>query len=746
MVQPEQENAGSPSVSVPAAESLEQVVAELDALSLQRSAVNRGPEGKLPDHQPRIRGGATEGDRSGTVAQPCSYAAMRCAGCGEEFYTGEPMISHLDGVVHDLESCRHSHSSNFEARLLQERADASGSSQMWHAVYSDEPGVSGVYVTKSEADSLLKGSAGRSARYLACKSEEDGHTFVRRCLHEHATRSLHAALPEQGGLAGSASKRVQTAEKLSASRLEKIERCIAGKCGMEHGVGLSTACRMGCGRWLHVEKCAEMGRGFAALGNFTCPQCVAKEMMVDGAVPTDRVLSVATRSSVLRLSQGKQTTGASYSAYTSLEDEYVLGLGEALGMVMRLPRHSPETFMAFLTWMATDKSRVRSIESVMRSAGAFMTKLKIPDVTKDKEVQAHAKDLLDKCGTEHEPATAATPRMVHHLVRQRGAVDCRYLQSSFLRSREKVQIVAEAVGGCRISEVTGGGEAHGVLANETCIITNPETGEEVVEMKLEHSKTGFARFLDLKGVTDGHEIPVAQLLRDYWWQAGMPTTTRKVMGMSVVRPDFWVVRISLLGLHDFAVFEGVMGRIRDPRVLPIKNALIAKARLKHSAGDEDKKFINIAAGRGTDASLVAMVELFTEKGMSARVVPGPLLLSTTGGSKGQIMPVPYATSSAFGPTKELLQKAWEMANADEEDPDKELEERRGRPPLWTTHSLRRAADTVARRDRKKNEVSEEEIDIYLGWHEKILLKEMQRHYEALDMHARMRQARITGGM
>ena len=110
------------------------------------------------------------------------------------------------------------------------------------------------------------------------------------------------------------------------------------------------------------------------------------------------------------------------------------------------------------------------------------------------------------------------------------------------------------------------------------------------------------------------------------------------------------------------------------------------------------------------------------------------------------MPVPYATSSAFGPTKELLQRAWEMANADEEDPDKELEERRGRPPLWTTHSLRRAADTVARRDRKKNEVSEEEIDIYLGWHEKILLKEMQRHYEALDMHARMRQARITGGM
>eukprot|EP00966_Prymnesium_polylepis_P281813 6512014-Prymnesium_polylepis.1 len=43
----------------------------------------------------------------------------------------------------------------------------------------------------------------------------------------------------------------------------------------------------------------------------------------------------------------------------------------------------------------------------------------------------------------------------------------------FIRGRERVHIEAEGLGGCRIGEVAGAGECHGVLANETCIITDP---------------------------------------------------------------------------------------------------------------------------------------------------------------------------------------------------------------------------------------------------------------------------------
>ena len=58
--------------------------------------------------------------------------------------------------------------------------------------------------------------------------------------------------------------------------------------------------------------------------------------------------------------------------------------------------------------------------------------------------------------------------------------------------------------------------------------------------------------------------------------------------------------------------------------------------------------------------------------------------------------------------------------------------------------MRRAANTTARRDREQTSTTEAEIDIYLGWHERILLKDMQRHYEAMSIRERMKQARITG--
>ena len=65
-------------------------------------------------------------------------------------------------------------------------------------------------------------------------------------------------------------------------------------------------------------------------------------------------------------------------------------------------------------------------------------------------------------------------------------------------------------------------------------------------------------------------------------------------------------------------------------------------------------------------------------------------------------------------------------------------------PKWTSHSLRRLADTVARRFREETGTTEDEIDMYFGWHERVLLKAMQVHYATLAVRERMAQARITG--
>jgi hypothetical protein len=104
--------------------------------------------------------------------------------------------------------------------------------------------------------------------------------------------------------------------------------------------------------------------------------------------------------------------------------------------------------------------------------------------------------------------------------------------------------------------------------------------------------------------------------------------------------------------------------------------------------------------------------------------------------------MPLAVSSTFSVTKELLTKAWVLANRDGPDPDLDL--RDGEAPKWTTHSLRRMADTVARRDREMSGTSEAEIDIYFGWNERVLRRAMQVYYSALSILDRMSLARITG--
>jgi hypothetical protein len=270
-----------------------------------------------------------------------------------------------------------------------------------------------------------------------------------------------------------------------------IDLCIAGKCGVDHDE-TSTKCLSGCGRRLHVETCAQMGRGFAALGNFRCVECRMRELVVAGstASPSAEIERVVRRTMVLELNQGKETTAAGFADYTQLEERYALGMGKVLdGAALHLPRHNAESFKNFLTWMAIDADRARSVESVMRTAGSMMVKLGLPDVTKDGSVKAHAKDLLDGISMEHETATTATPAMLKWCIEE--GIDERFKHpSGFVALREKVQFICEGVGGCRIGEVCGGGESHGILANNLRFVEDPMGTEaltrSIVEFNLEH--------------------------------------------------------------------------------------------------------------------------------------------------------------------------------------------------------------------------------------------------------------------
>ena len=778
--------AGVPSGGVgeaPPAESLPEVQEALAGLHLAQHALKTGPQGAVAPREFAARGGEREG-ATGVVRQPCRYAEQKCGGCDVRFALGERMESRGAGFCHLNDECR-SRVDEITAVLAAESGEAAARPVTFYGVFSPEVGESGVYTTWPEVASLLGDeAAAANVQWAAFQTHRDALTFVKERTAAAATEAASAPGPK-----GSLSRRTHFMEKVSEARLGQIERCIQGQCGVAHTLANATACKGGCGRFLHMVQCAEMGKGYAALGNFLCTECRLQEISTDVTAVTAEQRRTLSITMVLELTQGSETTAAGFADYESLESRYVMGMGTVLDgggrerPVLRLPRHNAECFKNFLTWLATDAERVRSMEGTVRVAGLMMVKLGVPDVTKDGSVKAHMKELLQDISIEHEPATAATAKMLKEIALPGGVIDKRF-KSTVVAGRTKVQFVFEAVGGCRIGEVCGAGEGHGLLANNTAILEDLDAPpgdllKVVVEAKLEHSKTGFSRYLDLAGVTGESQIPCAKILADYWRLAGMQTVTYMQAGVRVTRPDFWVVRVSLQGLKGPGV-DGVT-RLQDflrSHASPlVKRALSSKLTdLRTRAGafgasSQEKRFINIASGplgsfvhcrdlpttdraeemvdiigasgggRATNPLIVIRDEVLAA-GFEASIVEGPLLLATTGGNKPALKDMPLGTGSGGDPMKELLtQAAFNLKGRDEE-----LDVEAGREARWSSHSLRRLADTTARRFRVDMDVTEAEIDLYFGWHEKVLLKEMQRHYAAMIIRERMKQARITGMM
>ena len=296
-----------------------------------------------------------------------------------------------------------------------------------------------------------------------------------------------------------------------------IARCIDGKCeGSRFQGEVATLCRAGCGRSLHMLTCAQVGKGYQALGNFTCHHCRLEASMVEGSKPSPAQLENALETAVLELTQGAESTAGSYAEYVRLAEEFAAGDAEMSGRLL-LPHHSEESCKQFLTWLARKADRVVSIESVVLGGEAYVTKTSPAghaNVFKSGAVRAHLREIVNKTGVKKEPKTAATPRMVKGLVT---VVTAARFDWDFLRARWQLEHVMEGVAGPRLSEVAGAGDLHGLMANHSSIIMAPWCREkwnrQVVELKIEDSKTKNPRYLDVAGLTQISEIPVAAILR-----------------------------------------------------------------------------------------------------------------------------------------------------------------------------------------------------------------------------------------
>ena len=259
--------------------------------------------------------------------QPCQYGGggIVCGGCQLPFLIGERMESRGLGFVHTQAECRLG-ADVATAKLAAAEIEVATAPAVFFGVYSDAVGISGVFNDLREVESATSdGSVFSTSRSFA--TYEEAARFIRQTTIERASEVVALGPTVKGSLV----KRAHLFEKLSDARLAMIDLCIAGKCGVDHDE-TSTACLSGCGRRLHVETCAQMGRGFAALGNFRCVDCRLKELVVPGSTvaPSSEIERVVKRTMVLELNQGKETTAAGFADYNQLEERYAMGMGKVL--------------------------------------------------------------------------------------------------------------------------------------------------------------------------------------------------------------------------------------------------------------------------------------------------------------------------------------------------------------------------------------------------------------------------------
>ena len=342
-----------------------------------------------------------------------------------------------------------------------------------------------------------------------------------------------------GEVAGSILSRTRMSEVIAPARLDEIVRCIDGGCDAARCRFAPTPCT-GCHRSLHVAECGRFGSGRAAMGLFTCHHCRALEM-APSRVATPELMRSAKQSMVLELSLGAESTAASVAQYNQLEADFVLEKGLA-GDEFLLPRHRLETFIAFLLWCSLDAGRARSMGGLWRTMGAIFTAWSLPDLTRNPRAKRVHRKITSMVDLPHVQRTAATRRMLvsllHDIIPAEEA-------SELICTRERLCLGLEALGGGRLSEVVDAGQGHGVTCNAVSLVRDMMTGDEYIDILIETSKTGHARYTGAVGMT-ASGVHLARYLREYWKAFSIETEGFEAGGLHVRRGARWTVRLNLL--------------------------------------------------------------------------------------------------------------------------------------------------------------------------------------------------------
>jgi hypothetical protein len=546
---------------------------------------------------------------------------------------------------------------------------------------------------------------------------------------------------------GAERRQVRMEHRLSEDRKGSVFACLTGQCGRVGG-DAPILCRSGCGRGLH-SYCAQISSSTAVLGNLVCCFCRADKMVSQSCSPPQRLVEREVGPMIIELTSGATSTHHGYADFVKLERQWLCAVaGEDLpAESIRLPHTNEESFISFLEWLVTDGPRARSFATTVVAAGGYMTKLELVDLTKSKRVKAFVKELGVSSGAETVPSTPVTAMMVKRMVEVTlPSVTSRskYLQKYFL-GRSLVALAIELGGGARVGEATG--DAHGMLAVNTCIqrVRDPKDGDmgETIEMRLEDSKTYLGRHLNFVGVSRGSGFPFAEWLRDYWQVCGISVDTRFEGPFEEERPDYVVVRVSLVDMpeHVYRAFLLEVKQATTKIVAEQRGAILHYARKNREAATlgEERRYVNVAGGRKQGPEVASALAWMERLGWSrfAEAVKGPLLRASWGKN---ISHMPLEESGIGLHMVAAMRSARTLIEEDgliDPEFDTQFE------AVWGTHSLRRQADRVATRTREQTGMSTQQVNMVFGWELKKMREEMQVWYAGLDRVQRLQLARVT---
>ena len=330
--------------------------------------------------------------------------------------------------------------------------------------------------------------------------------LAERELNEATRKRREQRAERAGGELASEKRDAQLKHRFSTQRLEMLRCCLAGECGVDDSREQRIFCSKGCGQGVHAVACLQMSKHRAQLGAMVCVDCRAADMMTSSCSPSDSIKRAAGESMLLELATGKESTAAGYSDFARLEREWIAHVsgddeGRAGSVVM--PRHSAESFIAFMLWLVKDAGRTRSFGTVLRAAGGVLERLELTNWTKTPRVKAAINELEQSRGVQSTPDTHATRRILSIMLCEKLKERC----GSGLLKRSTVQVVLELMGGVRVGEATGGGDGHGALADNVCIVRPVGTPqghtEEIVELWPRRLKEWLCKVRGLHGRIQG---------------------------------------------------------------------------------------------------------------------------------------------------------------------------------------------------------------------------------------------------